>query len=790
MSDPVTSAASDLDVAILPTRRRTNLNALFLGSGPVMFFDSGEHAVIPVALPFPGPNGTTVTQNAALYQMSFNLPGQNGSVLSYGQILALAGDFYADPNNPISNQNGLAAQQQQVQANVNSLLVTPASRNEATNLIDIMQREFNAATPMAWRNLPPSNIYGTEYFDYQYNGITGGSYTSFTSSPRGRYLLIAATNWDHFGPDAVTCYKAAHSLALTMAHAATTPAALEQAYAVNAFADHYLTDLFSAGHIRTPRRQMYQRQFPNAVQNPQKSDYDGSTSGMSGSIAKAMHDEDSVNGLWVTNNAGDVWLCMGDGQYRSAANYANAALVQLAVNRSIQEIYAAYNGGPVPASSDAYEALRLVPSLLSGAPNYSPMLVPTGTDVWIRSDLDSLTCQQHEAFTLATTYGSLPSTPAKGPGLLGQQTTVIRSIPGGVIPAQLGAFGAPMLTQPPFSFGLSKGGAVHLVYLQGLNAVYATLNPGTETWRWVDTVGSGLASAPAVPPNPQGVEFFFITGNDLDHSGMMVAGSVTHAYLTSGLSTDYITTGDWGGACASAPVAATPTSSELSIFAFESDLKTLRIETRTKSSSGSASKTKGSIAAASNLVPAGQVTVVAMGAGDYRLFVPDKNGQVWYYEKKAGWQMLTLPSSMKAVSLIGATSWASSRLDWFARNTNGTLSHNWFNAPNWDPSGEVLSDISLISNPCAVSLGPYQLMVFYIAPDFSLRCHSFNGTTWSTYTFPSFKALSSPLAVAVPSFDRVDVIVMGQDNSFYHASQSGGGAWSTLTKIFVDTTLV
>ena len=66
-------------------------------------------------------------------------------------------------------------------------------------------------------------------------------------------------------------------------------------------------------------------------------------------------------------------------------------------------------------------------AMLSGAPNYSPMLVPTGTDVLIRSDLDNLNCQQHESFNLATTYGSLPSTPAKGPGLLGQQTTVIRN---------------------------------------------------------------------------------------------------------------------------------------------------------------------------------------------------------------------------------------------------------------------------------------------------------------------------------------------------------------------------
>ncbi len=311
----------------------------------------------------------------------------------------------------------------------------------------------------------------------------------------------------------------------------------------------------------------------------------------------------------------------------------------------------------------------------------------------------------------------------------------------------------------------------------------------TTTWRWGDTIGSGIASAPAVPTNPQGVEFFFITGNDLASSGEMVPGSVTHAYLTSGTTTEYMTTGDWGGVCASAPVAATPTNSELSVFAFQSDLKTLRVETRTRTSSGNP-KTKGTIAAPDGLVPGGQVTVVAMGAGDYRLFVPGQDGSAWYYTKASGWKALTLPGGLKLTSLVGAASWGPNRLDWFARNAKGTLSHNWFNAPNWDASGEVLADIPLISNPCAASVGPNQVMAFYIAPDFSLRCYSFNGTAWSTYTFPNFKALSSPMAVAVPSLDRVDVIVMGQDNALYRASQTGGQAWSALTNIFVDPTAV
>ncbi|MEF2985641.1 phospholipase, partial [Pseudomonas aeruginosa] len=73
--------------------------------------------------------------------------------------------------------------------------------------------------------------------------------------------------------------------------------ALELAYAMNSFADHFLTDLFSAGHLRVPRKQLA------AVVTP----------GELGSlISRFMHDEDSKFGLKVRNAMGAQWHAYGD----------------------------------------------------------------------------------------------------------------------------------------------------------------------------------------------------------------------------------------------------------------------------------------------------------------------------------------------------------------------------------------------------------------------------------------------------------------------------------------------
>jgi hypothetical protein len=126
---------------------------------------------------------------------------------------------------------------------------------------------------------------------------------------------------------------------------------LENAYFMNAFADHYLSDLFSAGHLRADRVKLHDWSMVQVPSTYLKcGDY----------LAKCVHDEDSRYGLDVVNKHGNRWRCYGDSRYFDPENQTNRQLCEEAVNVSIQEIYRAYqtkNGGPV------YGALDLIPDL-------------------------------------------------------------------------------------------------------------------------------------------------------------------------------------------------------------------------------------------------------------------------------------------------------------------------------------------------------------------------------------------------------------------------------------------
>ncbi len=125
---------------------------------------------------------------------------------------------------------------------------------------------------------------------------------------------------------------------------------LELAYAMNAFADHYLTDLYSAGHLRVPRKQLA------AVVTP---------SDLGSLITRFMHDEDSKFGLNVSNGNGDRWHAYGDKRYFDAIDSANRTQVNQAVQVSADEVFAAYLSGITP-SAGSFAALKKAARPASG----------------------------------------------------------------------------------------------------------------------------------------------------------------------------------------------------------------------------------------------------------------------------------------------------------------------------------------------------------------------------------------------------------------------------------------
>jgi hypothetical protein len=318
---------------------------------------------------FESPEHEAMADNIRL-QMSSNpadvltgsdpLPLTNGMGVSYQQIIALAGDFYGVPDNPISDGNGFSDQQTRFLNAFNTL--DTGTTQQITNILGVMQQQSNEVnTDVA--NSPGSDAYSRAYttananhkYDKLYNQASGGSGGSTWLFDKGSYLQLAATNWDHFGNHAIAAYKAGHSVAMQQAQAAGRAAAssqrsmLERAYAMEAFCSHFLADLFSAGHLRTPRKALHSSvdPFPDL-------------------LSQMMHDEDSYNGLMGSNAltpSTTQWPMYGDKRMLDGENATNLVNAQGALQASANEIYHAFVNVNSTIDPTAFAALRYTPTL-------------------------------------------------------------------------------------------------------------------------------------------------------------------------------------------------------------------------------------------------------------------------------------------------------------------------------------------------------------------------------------------------------------------------------------------
>ena len=203
-------------------------------------FQYREHGFIGDAITLHLRNG--VQRPAGLYPLELH----NGLRLTYGQITALAGEFYGT-RNPISD--GPTSEDKQKRfLNAFYWLAIDTTRQpkECTDILALLKPEVDAINLAVELRKDPSMLY---------NGILPDITATLQRATAGRpaevpdYLGLASINWDHFGIHARHAYNAGHTVALQVAAKGN----LEEAYAMNAFADRYLQDSFSAGHLRTPR---------------------------------------------------------------------------------------------------------------------------------------------------------------------------------------------------------------------------------------------------------------------------------------------------------------------------------------------------------------------------------------------------------------------------------------------------------------------------------------------------------------------------------------------------------
>ncbi|KAI9760578.1 MAG: hypothetical protein M4579_001547 [Chaenotheca gracillima] len=290
------------------------------------------------------------------WERPFKLP--NGLELTYGQINGLAGDFYGTID-PISSTDDSSEQATRFLRAWNWLAVdTSRNPREAKELLDLLQEEVDAVAKALRAGEDPSTAYeklpGALEMGAKFQSVT----VSRPKEAPGFYGL-ALINFDHFGADARKAYNAGHHEALKLA-AQGKPEHLILAYAMNAFADHFLEDSFAAGHMRVPRRILstgYQTQY----------------------FAKVMHDEDNAIGLEVRNPAGESWRAYGDKRLLDEVDHENKNRCWNALRASVDEIHEAWKSGVVPDKS-TFKAWEHAPTLESvfGHQELAPLFTPQG----------------------------------------------------------------------------------------------------------------------------------------------------------------------------------------------------------------------------------------------------------------------------------------------------------------------------------------------------------------------------------------------------------------------------
>jgi hypothetical protein len=207
-------------------------------------------------------------------------------------------------------------------------------------------------------------------------------------------------NSDHFYKQAADTYAIGHTYALIVARDAgkeKNEEGLKKAYAIDAFACHFLTDLFSAGHIRNQRGELEtflvdELKFTKEWAKP-----------LAGLLTAAQHEKDGNDGLNVSNSKGDRWRAYGDGCFFLPKNKENKNQAIKATQASIDEIYEVYCDPDAETYSklDAYESkvLDLIPSPIS----FNPLPLYTIT---VENDLPTLTLHQVQGESISITKDS------------------------------------------------------------------------------------------------------------------------------------------------------------------------------------------------------------------------------------------------------------------------------------------------------------------------------------------------------------------------------------------------
>lgn len=187
--------------------------------------------------------------------------------LSFGDVMALSGDYFRPGPSDSSRDDSHAADAGDHIATLFSLARVPGKRGARPGTRDEIICALRVMTVDEAFVDPRFELGG------QYAAFAHGHDREVERRVRDRYLILAATNDDHFvdaggithdGPvgsvpfgSAPVAYRRLHEVALEEAcRLGRVHGDASQALAREAAAQHFLTDAFTAGHMRTPVAQI------------------------------------------------------------------------------------------------------------------------------------------------------------------------------------------------------------------------------------------------------------------------------------------------------------------------------------------------------------------------------------------------------------------------------------------------------------------------------------------------------------------------------------------------------
>lgn len=320
--------------------------------------------------------------------------GEN--LLTVGQITCLAGDFYGpDPiTKPISFTQDEKEQNRRFFAAYSTLVsAKPAEIKALLERIEMALPDMMKTIKKG--ELPSQGLLARDFYDNIAFAITARHFPHSWFLYRfyhSRYLDLSLWNFDHFGNEAKLSYQAGHRQACETAIRAKSSGDLslyQSAFAQELFACHYLTDLFSAGHMRTPRKTLYEQINRDAVLS--------SGVHMAGLLAMEMHNEENSLGLMVKSptTKDKVWKALGDDCFFDPKNKENELLAIAAMKAGLTDVFNAHKHDHV-----IYSALECLPCPIEAGvgKNFFPLFkVGESGEILVREEVNNAECKSYKS---------------------------------------------------------------------------------------------------------------------------------------------------------------------------------------------------------------------------------------------------------------------------------------------------------------------------------------------------------------------------------------------------------